>query len=415
MSYDVIIVGARVAGSATGMLLARKGLRVLVVDRASFPSDTLSSHQLQPPGAERLARWGLLDRLVEAGTPGINRVRFDNDGVVLSGAFPDGGTLYSPRRTVLDAMLVDEARAAGAEVRERTIVDDVLVADGRATGIRCHIKGSAPVVEIAPLVVGADGKHSLVASTFRARSHRQREARSLAFYTYWQDVPLDGGELYGWDRRIVGAWPTNDGLVVTYISWPASEFETFRADPMGNVLATLDRAGDLGERARAGTHVGPLRGTIDLPNVIRRPYGPGWALAGDAGLVMDSITGQGIGHALRDAELLSDAILAGTEKAFAAYAKARDAETKPMYDLTVRLASFTPPSAADHLLFSAIAERPEQTDQFFGVLGGSVPVRKFFAPGNLIRLVGARGFAKLSRSQMRPARPRPAPALTVPA
>jgi flavin-dependent dehydrogenase len=418
MSYDVIVVGARVAGSATGMLLARKGLRVLVVDRASFPSDTLSSHQLQPSGAERLARWGLLDRLVEAGTPGVNRIRFDNDGVVLTGAFPDGGALYSPRRTVLDAMLVDEARAAGAEVRERTIVDQVLASDGRATGIRCHVKGSPPVVETAPLVVGADGKHSLVASTFRARSYRQREARSLAFYTYWQDVQLDGGELYGWDRRIVGAWPTNDGLVVTYIGWPVSEFETFRADPMGNVLATLDGAGDLGERARAGTHVGPLRGTVDLPNVIRRPYGPGWALAGDAGLVMDSITGQGIGHALRDAELLSDAVAAGLgggrlDKALARYAKARDAQTKPMYDMTVRLASFMPPSAGDHLLFSAIAEHPEQTDQFFGVLGGSVPVRKFFAPGNLIRLVGARGFAKLARSQMRPARPRPAPALSV--
>ena len=251
------------------------------------------------------------------------------------------------------------------------------------------------------------------ASTRSSRPYRRREARALAFYTYWHDVPLDGGELYGWDRRIVGAWPTNDGLTVTYISWPASEFETFRTDPLRNVVATLDRAGDLGERARAGTHVGPLRGTIDLPNAFRRPYGPGWALAGDAGLVMDSITGQGIGHALRDAELLSDAVLSGTEKAFARYANARDAERKPMYDLTVRQASFIAPSAADHLLFSAIAEHPEQTDQFFGVLGGSVPVRKFFAPGNLIRLVGARGFAKLARSQMRPARPRPAPELTV--
>lgn len=413
MGHDVIVVGARVAGSATGMLLARMGLRVLVVDRATFPSDTLSSHQLQPPAAERLARWGLLDRLVEAGTPGVSRLRFDSNGIVLNGSFPDGGTLYSPRRTVLDPMLVDAARAAGAEVRERTIVDEVLVSDGRATGIRCHEKGSAPVVETAPLVVGADGKHSIVASTLRARSYRRREPRSLAFYTYWQDVPLDTGELYGWDRRIVGAWPTNDGLVVTYISWPASEFEAFRADPMGNVLATLDGAGDLGKRVRAGTHVGPLRGTIDLPNVFRRPYGPGWALAGDAGLVMDSITGQGIGHALRDAELLSEAILGGTEKAFARYAKARDAETRPMYDLTVRLASFPPPSAAERLLFSAIAEHPEQTDQFFGVLGGSVPARKFFAPGNLIGLVGARGFAKLARSQMRPARPRPAPELTV--
>ena len=401
MSYDVIVVGARVAGSATGMLLARKGLRVLVVDRASFPSDTLSSHQLQPPGAERLARWGLLDRLVEAGTPGVNRIRFDNDGVVLTGAFPDGGALYSPRRTVLDAMLVDEARAAGAEVRERTIVDEVLVADGRAIGIRCHVKGSAPVVETAPLVVGADGKHSLVASTFRARSYRQREARSLAFYTYWQDVSLHGGELYGWDRRIVGAWPTNDGLLLTYIAWPVDEFAAFRADVEGNVLATLDLAGDLGERVRSGRRAERFRATPDLPSRFRTPYGPGWALAGDAGLVMDPITGQGISHALRDAELLSAAIADGfaghrpLDAALAGYAKARDGDTLPTYEFTADLASFGPPKPEQEVLFSALAQKPAEIDRFFGVLAGAVPLPEYLSPANLLRVVGVRGMAKV--------------------
>ena len=181
----------------------------------------------------------------------------------------------------------------------------------RATGIRCHEKGSRTVTETAPLIVGADGKHSLVAKTLGARTYREREPRSLAFYTYWQGVPMEGGEMFARDRRIVGAWPTNDGLTVTYIGWPASEFETFQADPLRNVRDTLNATGELGARIRAGQHIGPLRGTTDLPNVIRRPYGPGWALAGDAGLVMDPITGQGMGHALRDAELLSDAVVAG--------------------------------------------------------------------------------------------------------
>jgi len=411
MSFDAIIVGARVAGASTAMLLARKGLRVLVVDRAKFPSDTLSSHQLQPPGAVRLRRWGLLDALESAGTPPAREVRFRAGDAVLRGAYPGAEALYSPRRTLLDALLVDAARAAGAEVRENTIVDDVLTADGRVIGIRCHAKGSPAATEHARIVIGADGKHSIVARTTKARTYHELAARSLAFYTYWQDVPLNTVELYSSDRRLAGAFPTNDGLTITYIGWPLAEFDRFRRDPMANVLATLDAAGSLGERVRAGQHVGPLRGTVDLPNAFRRPYGPGWALAGDAGLVMDSITGQGIGHALRDADLLADAVaegLSGTRplrKALAGYAKARDRETKPMYDMTVRLASFPVQTAADRQLFAALAEDREAASRFFGVISGVVPPGAFFTPANLVRLVGLRSFAALASSRLRPPEP----------
>jgi len=400
------------------MLLARKGLRVLAIDRAKFPSDTLSSHQLQPPGAARLRRWGLLDALEKAGTPPAREVRFQSGDVVLHGAYPSDEALYSPRRTLLDALLVDAARAAGAEVRENTIVDEVLTADGRVTGIRCHAKGSPAVSEHARIVIGADGKHSIVARTARARTYRARPVRSLAFYTYWQDVPIDTVELYSSDRRLAGAFPTNDGLTVTYVGWPLAEFDVFRRDPLANVRATLDAAGMLGERIRAGRHVGPLRGTVDLPNAFRRPYGPGWALAGDAGLVMDSITGQGIGHALRDAELLAAQVAEGLggatpiRRALARYAKARDAETKAMYDMTVRLASFPVQSVAERRLFAALAEDREAASQFFGVISGVVPPGVFFAPANLVRLVGVRGFAALARGQLRAAEPYPRAAST---
>src|SRR5215813_11525510 len=106
--YDAIVIGARVAGSATAMLLARAGLDVLVVDRARFPSDTLSTHQLQVPAVERLKRWGLLDAVIASGAPATRRVRFDQ-GAVLEGEWPGHGALYSPRRTVLDKILVDAA------------------------------------------------------------------------------------------------------------------------------------------------------------------------------------------------------------------------------------------------------------------------------------------------------------------
>src|SRR5436190_11379271 len=186
MGYDVIVVGARVAGAATAMLLARAGLRVLAVDRVSFPSDTVSSHQVQVPGVARLHRWGLLDRLRAAGTPPTRRVRFDSGDVVLGGTFPayDGvDALYSPRRTILDSLLVDAARTAGAEVREHFRVEELVWRDGRVTGVRGRQRGRTPTTETARLVIGADGKRSFVADAVGAARYRQRPVRSFACYS----------------------------------------------------------------------------------------------------------------------------------------------------------------------------------------------------------------------------------------
>jgi flavin-dependent dehydrogenase len=380
--YDVIIVGARVAGASTALLLARRGLRVLAVDRATFPSDTLSTHQVQVPGAARLARWGLLDRLVAAGTPTTRRVRLDQNGIVLDGTFPavDGvDALVSPRRTVLDALLVDAAREAGAEVRENVVVEELV--DG---GVRCREKGGAPVVERAPLIVGADGKHSLVARSVGAREYRRQAPRSVAFYAYWQGVPLECGEMYGRPGRIVGAWPTNDGLVITYLAWPVAEFDAIRRDVEGAALRSLDATG-LGERIRAGRRVERFRGSPELPAFFRTPYGPGWALVGDAGLTLDPITGQGIGHALRDAELLADAVAGGGS--LAGYHRARDRATLPMARMTARLARLAPPPPGERLVFEALARDP---GRFFGVLSGVVSPDAVFSPRALVRLLGVR-------------------------
>jgi len=183
--YDVIIVGARVAGAPTAMLLARRGLKVLVVDRATFPSDTLSTHQVQLPGVARLARWGVLDAVLAAGTPVTRDVRFDQGDTVITGRYPGYQgveAMCSPRRTLLDRVLVDAARAAGAEVRENFAVEEIF-GDGQVTGIRGREKGAPAVTERARLVIGADGKHSLVAKAAGARAYRTRPPRSIAFYT----------------------------------------------------------------------------------------------------------------------------------------------------------------------------------------------------------------------------------------
>jgi 2-polyprenyl-6-methoxyphenol hydroxylase-like FAD-dependent oxidoreductase len=409
--YDVIIVGARVAGSSTAMLLAGKGLRVLVVDRAAFPSDTLSTHQVQLPGGARLRRWGLLDRVVASGAPPARQVRFDA-GPVLRGRYPafEGvDAVYSPRRTILDALLLEAARAAGAEVRERFIVEELVADGGQVTGIRGRDKGGRAVVERARLVVGADGKHSLVARTVGAAVHHDKPPLTMGCYTYWQDVPLEGGEIYARPRRAIGAWPTNDGLTLTYVAWPVEEFPAFRADVEGNVLRTLDLCCDLGERVRAGRRAERFRASPDLPNFLRRPWGPGWALVGDAGLVMDPITGQGIGDALRDAELLAGAVSAGLggrrppADALAGYERERDRAALPMYDFTTELASFAPPRPEQQALFAALARRQADVDRFLGALTGTVPLPEFFAPRNLLRILGVRGLASMALRGRRPA------------
>jgi 2-polyprenyl-6-methoxyphenol hydroxylase-like FAD-dependent oxidoreductase len=379
-------------------------MSVLVLDRASFPSDTLSTHQVQLPGIARLQRWGLLDRLASAGTPATRTVRFDTGQAVLRGTFPrhEGvDVLYSPRRTLLDAMLVQAAREAGAEVRTDVVADELCWEDGTVSGVRGRTKSGSALSERARVVVGADGKHSLVARAAGAPEYRVTPPLTAACYTYWAGLPVTGGEVYTRERRAIGVWPTNDGLVMTYVALPIREFETARRDLQSCMLAAFDLAGGLGERVRAGQRAERVRATTDLPNAFRRPHGPGWALVGDAGLVMDPISGQGIADAFRDAELLSEALeltLSGRARMQAAmsrYERARNRAARPMFDFTTQLARLAPPTPAEQRLFAAIAEQPAQVERFFGVLTGAVAQREFFAPGSLVRLVGARGIARL--------------------
>jgi 2-polyprenyl-6-methoxyphenol hydroxylase-like FAD-dependent oxidoreductase len=335
---------------------------------------------------------------------------FDVGSIVLRGQFPayqGVDAMFSPRRTVLDAMLVDAARDAGAEVRERFTVDEIVRDGDTVIGVRGRAGSGTAVTERARLVVGADGKHSTVATAVGAAVRTQTAPLSVASYTYWSGVELDGGEIYSRPGRAVGAWPTNDGLVLTFVAWPVAEFDDFRRDVEGNLLETLDLAGDLGKRVREGARAERIRTTPDLPNAIRQAYGPGWVLVGDAGVVLDPITGQGISHALCQAEWLAAAVEAGLSgamplsKALAGYEKQRDGQTRAIYDFTLELASFRPPRPEQELLFGALGRRPADVDRFFGMLAGAVPMREYFAPGNLLRLVGARGLAKMMLTRVR--------------
>jgi len=400
VTYDVIVVGARVAGAATAMLLARAGLRVLAIERAAFGSDTVSSHQVQVPGIALLHRWGVLQRLVDAGTPATPRVRFDPGHVVLEGSFPSYGgvsALYSPRRTVLDLMLVEAAREAGAEVLEGARVTDLVVEDGSVRGVRGTRRGGEPFQAAASLVVGADGKHSTVARHAGARVYRQRPVGAFACYGYHADVPVSTGEMYQRPSRTVAVFPTNDDLTMVYVAAPLIEFDEFRRDITGSYLRTLDGCGDLGERVRAGRPVERLRTTPDQPNQFRTPYGPGWALVGDAGVVMDSITAQGITNALRDADRLASAIIAGLggarplAAALADHHRHRDAAVRGMYDFTVGLTRFRRLSPLQRALFTAMAHRPAEFERFLGAFAGITPIQRYLSAGTLARALLHRG------------------------
>lgn len=401
-SYDVIVVGARCAGSPVAMLLARKGYRVLVVDRATFPSDTMSSHLVHPPGVAALRRWGLLERLAATGCPPITNYSFDFGPFALSGCpraplsgdtpGPPGNgespvRAYSPRRTVLDKLLVDAAVEAGAEVREAFTVEDLLFDDGRVIGIRGHAKGGRSIEERARVVVGADGRYSLVAKAVDAPRYRERPPLEAAYYAYWSGVPVSGFEVYIRPDRSWGAMPTHDGLTLVIVGWPHAEMDANRADIEGNYLKALELAPAFAERVRGGQRQTRFSGTGDLPNYFRRPYGPGWALVGDAGYHKDPCTAQGISDAFRDAELLTGALdesftgQRSFDEVMADYQHDRDEHTSGMFELTCAFATMEPPPPEMQQRLSAISGVQTAMDDFVSVIAGTLPVSEFFPPG----------------------------------
>lgn len=400
--YDVVVVGTRVAGAALAMLLARRGLRVLAVDRARFPSDTLSSHQVQVPGAALLARWGLLDALVAVGTPAVRSVRFDLDGILLEGALPAVGgadAVYSPRRTLLDALLVDAARHAGAEVREQVTMESLLALNGRVSGIRARTRRGRELSASASLVIGADGRRSTVARAVGARVLRGGPPVTFASYGYWSGTGVDAGEVALRDGLAVVAFPTNDELTVVLACRPLAEFGRYRRESAKGYLAALAAVDGLGERVLAGARVERLRTTPDLPHLTRLPSGPGWALAGDARMVMDPISGQGITVALHDAERLADAVAAAldgsrpVEQAVAAALRVRMRETAATFATTARLAKLRPLGRAERTVAAALARQPDAASAFAAAFTGVLPWGRVASPVGALRLLGPRQFA----------------------
>jgi flavin-dependent dehydrogenase len=396
--YDAIIVGARCAGSPTAMLLARKGYKVLLVDRAAFPSDTLSTHYIHQPGVACLERWGLRSAVAASGCPPLRQLTLDVGPFALQGApTPAGGVAdaYSVRRIVLDEILVEAAADAGAEVRQRFSVQDLVWDGSTVTGVRGRAADGATVTEKARIVIGADGRNSLVARSVQAPVYGAEPSLTCAYYTYWSGVEMAGAELYPRPDQMIVAAPTNDGQVVSIILWPHADFARVRTDIEGHFLHALELAPSLNERVRNGTRADRFRGSGQLPNFYRRPYGEGWALVGDAGYHKDPILALGISDAFRDAELLSEAVDAGLSgrreltPGLAGYERRRNEISAPGYESTIRFARLQPPDEDMQQLLAALRGDQRQTDRFLGTMAGTVHPSEFFTPENLASIAGA--------------------------
>jgi len=395
--YDVIVVGARCAGSPTAMLLARQGYRVLLVDRATFPSDTISTHVIQPTGIAALNRWGLLGQLLPTGCPPVGTYAFDFGPFTIAGSpgTDDSTFAYAPRRSVLDKLLVGAAAAAGADVREGFTVQEVLTDGGRVTGIRGHGQGGQVVSEHAQVVIGADGLHSAVAAAVRPQHYHDKPPLLCAYYAYWSGLPMAGRfENYIRPHRGWGACSTHDDLTVVVVGWPYAEFSANKTDIEGNYLKTFGLAPDFAERIRAANRETRIVGTT-VPNYFRQPYGPGWALVGDAGYNKDPITAQGISDAFRDAELCAialDQALSGTRsfnEAMGRYQAARDEHVLPMYEFTTQLATLQPPPEELRQLLAAVHGNQEAMDGFARTNAGVTSPADFFSDENAGRVFAA--------------------------
>lgn len=354
--YDVVVVGGRCAGAATAMLLARNGVRVLVVEAARPGTDTLSTHALMRGGVLQLHRWGLLDA-ISAAAPAIVTTEFaygDDVETVAIRPSAEVPALYAPRRQVLDWLLLDAARAAGAEVRIPARVTTVLTDGGRVCGVE-GVQHGRTFRATAALTIGADGRNSTVAAAVGAPIIKRGNNSGAIVYGYFAGLPSDR---YHWSYRpgaTAGVVPTGDGLACVWAGTASN-----RLRPSADAFYPLLTRAAPDVARRIGSPVGALRGYPGQPGWVRASSGPGWALVGDAGYFKDPITAHGITDALRDAELLARAVIASPDS-LGSYEHTRNLLSESLFDVTDRIAGYgwDLPELRGLLLELSDAMRPE--------------------------------------------------------
>jgi 2-polyprenyl-6-methoxyphenol hydroxylase-like FAD-dependent oxidoreductase len=333
LDYDVVIVGARVAGSILATLLGEGGHRVLLLDRSSFPSDTLSTHFFRAPALSAFNQIGVYDE-VQAVAPHLTINYNAVDGIV----FPepvdrpaDYPFYLCVRRITLDDILVRRARRApNVELREGTRVSGLLREGDQVVGVRWKEREGISEAT-ARVVVGADGVRSFVAREVGAQAEHGEPVNRAMYYAYYRGIEPNEGpaaEFHYRGNYLVYCFPCDNGLTLLAASVPIAEFAEFKRDPEAKFLSELKAMTALAPRLAKAEREGPIRGTGSIPGYLRIPYGNGWTLVGDAGMVMDPWSGQGIDqastHAVSLARLLLDYLAGKTEWATAMKAYHRE-------------------------------------------------------------------------------------------
>lgn len=393
-SFDAVIVGGRCAGAATGLLLARQGHKVLIIDQDDLPSDTrLSTHLIWHAGVDLLQSWGLLEALRATNCPALTNFSLDLGELVLRGRPPNtqAGAAFAPRRAVLDELLLNAAVAAGAQFRAGVSFEAPLLENGRVAGLTVSSQvGTASTLSTC-LLIGADGRHSKVARAVQAQAYDEfpKDSGSFNTFSYFSGVHLDEVLFVSRPERMAYAWRTNDGLVLAGIMQPAGSVRSPRREAEADFFAELTTLSpDLAERLRAGRREEEWVGAA-VATFARQPVGPGWALVGDAGMTVDPITAAGITHAFRDADLLARLAHPGLsgqqplDAAFAPFEAQRNALSLPMHLFSQQMAALAPPTEDILQLFAALPGNQAQIDRYFGVFGQTVTPGDFCSPENL--------------------------------
>ena len=383
--HDAVVVGGRVAGAATALLLARAGLKVVVVERARPGSDSVSTHAFMRACVLQLSRWGLLEAVERAGTPAVRRTVFHHPGLepVTVTIRPRGGVdaLYAPRRSVLDGILLDAAREAGAEVVRGSVTDLVRDEGGRVAGVRLVESGRPGRTLRARLIIGADGIASVVARQVGAEVMQQGRHASAVLYRYYEDLPADGYEWFYAPGSGAGLIPTNAGQTCVFVGTTPRTMRELRREGTDAAFDTLLRLspGSLADRVLDARSAGRLHGWGGHPGYLRQAHGPGWALVGDAGYFKDPITTHGMTDALRDAQLLADAVVAASSGsthervAMARYQALRDRLSLRLFEATEAIATYdwdTP--TIQRLLREVSASMSDELDHLNGLIDANV-------------------------------------------
>jgi flavin-dependent dehydrogenase len=361
------------------MLLARAGLSVLLVDKAEFPSDIINGHMIKPSGVARLMSWGLLEEVIATAGPPITRRRLLIGASVTEQRVPENAPApLTPRRFALDQALLEASRRARADVRTRTTLRGLLFAGDRVVGAwLLDVTGREQDV-FARIVVGADGRNSLVARQAGARVYRNDGTASISYWSYWRGITPQCAVLYLTERPAAGLVPTNDGLAVAWVQAPAEAAQDYRSDPARQYLRAVRQTPVIGDLLSAAgvSREGRMPGMLSLPNFIRQAHGPGWALVGDVGHHKDPLVARGISDAFRDAELLAQALECGLGRTdadltteLARYQRARDDANADVYEANLELSRLDRSVAELPALFGRVAEAEAVADSSYPPFG----------------------------------------------